>query len=101
VGVAWYFFVFFKLQVVLIPTLLLSFYPNFLLYPCLLITISYSHPILSYSITVFYNLLLSSLPHTQTLPAVLMPPSYDVNSPQSPYFVFTANVHVMFFMQLW
>ncbi|KAJ1421101.1 Meckelin, partial [Ochromonadaceae sp. CCMP2298] len=37
----------------------------------------------------------------QTLPAVLLPPSYDINSPSSPYFLFTANIHVMFFLQLW
>eukprot|EP01032_Pedospumella_encystans_P014840 gene14840-17019_t len=37
----------------------------------------------------------------QTAPSVLLPPENNVYSPQSPYYLFVVNLHVMFFFQLW
>ena len=37
----------------------------------------------------------------QTAPSVLLPPENNVYSPQSPYYLFTVNLHVMMFFQLW
>jgi len=37
----------------------------------------------------------------QSAPSVLLPPENNVFSPASPYYLFTANIHVMFFFQLW
>lgn len=36
----------------------------------------------------------------QTAPSVLLPPERDVYSPDSPYYLFVVNLHVMFFFQL-
>jgi meckelin len=37
----------------------------------------------------------------QAAPSVLLPPQNSIYSVDSPYYIFTVNLHVMFFFQLW
>lgn len=37
----------------------------------------------------------------QTAPSVLLPPDDDIYSKESPYYLFTVNLHVMAFFQIW